>query len=183
MFRSTSLNRILLAHSSPYSNNHYWRSISKITHLSDRKLLSTSYNNIIIRLSSTLLHNNSNNKVCIKNSIIPKRTKMSSYLHHIFQTPAEKENAMKLISKANWIKVPDRDAIRKTFEFKNFIQAFCFMTSVAMESEKIDHHPEWFNCYNKVEITLTSHFCNGVSGLDMKLAKAIDNTYFSTPKE
>lgn len=108
---------------------------------------------------------------------------MSSYTQHLFQSKNDKEDALKGINKANWSKLPDKDAIKKTFTFKNFVQAFSFMTAVALEAEKIDHHPEWSNVYNRVEILLTSHFCNGISMLDIKLAKQIDNIYLACGKD
>lgn len=68
----------------------------------------------------------------------------------------------------------ERDAIRKTFHFEDFSAAFGFMTRVALLAEKLDHHPEWFNVYNRVEITLSTHDAGGLSALDFKLAHAID---------
>ena len=73
-----------------------------------------------------------------------------------------------------WQLVKDRNAISKTFEFKNFNQAFSWMTAMALYAEKLDHHPEWFNVYNKVIITLSTHEVGGVSNLDIKLAKQMD---------
>ena len=73
-----------------------------------------------------------------------------------------------------WTPVEGRDALKKTFQFKNFSQAWGFMSRVALAAEKLDHHPEWFNVYNRVEITLTTHDCDGLSELDVKLAKRID---------
>lgn len=64
--------------------------------------------------------------------------------------------------------------LSKSFEFKDFIEAFSFMTSVAMHAEKMNHHPEWFNVYNKVNIDLVTHDLNGISNYDMKLANAIN---------
>lgn len=64
--------------------------------------------------------------------------------------------------------------LSKSFEFKDFIEAFSFMTRVAMHSEKMNHHPEWFNVYNKVNIDLVTHDLNGISNYDMKLANAIN---------
>ncbi|XP_067876510.1 pterin-4-alpha-carbinolamine dehydratase isoform X1 [Heterodontus francisci] len=69
-----------------------------------------------------------------------------------------------------WAEVEGRDAIYKEFVFKNFNQAFGFMTRVALQAEKMDHHPEWFNVYNKVHITLSTHECGGLSERDIKLA-------------
>lgn len=62
----------------------------------------------------------------------------------------------------------------KTYQFKNFIEAFGWMTSVAITAEKLDHHPEWFNVYKTVKVTLTTHDTGGLSDLDLKLAKRMD---------
>ena len=73
-----------------------------------------------------------------------------------------------------WAAVPGRDAITKTFTFKDFNAAFGFMGRAALMAEKMDHHPEWFNVYNKVEIVLSTHDCGGLSERDVKLAQFID---------
>lgn len=73
-----------------------------------------------------------------------------------------------------WQKVEGRDALSKTFRFKDFNAAFGFMTRVALEAEKHDHHPEWFNVYNRVEVILTTHDADGVSALDVALAQFMD---------
>ena len=73
-----------------------------------------------------------------------------------------------------WTKVDGRDAIFKSYKFQNFGQAFAFMTEVALVAEKMDHHPEWFNVYSKVDVTLTTHSAGGVTELDAKLAKRMD---------
>ncbi len=73
-----------------------------------------------------------------------------------------------------WAEVADRDAIRKTFHFGDFNEAWGFMCRVALIAEKMDHHPEWFNVYNRVEIILSSHDVEGLSKRDLKLAHAID---------
>ena len=64
--------------------------------------------------------------------------------------------------------------LNRTFEFKDFNEAFGFMTRVAMEVEKLNHHPEWFNVYNKVKIELVTHDVNGISNYDFKLANIIN---------
>ena len=73
-----------------------------------------------------------------------------------------------------WTDVAGRDAIAKSFRFADFNAAFGFMTRVALIAEKLDHHPEWFNVYNRVDVTLTSHDVAGLSQRDIKMAKAID---------
>ncbi len=70
--------------------------------------------------------------------------------------------------------VIDSKSIKKEFKFDNFIEAFSFMSKVALLSEKMDHHPDWKNSYNKVKIELTTHDLGGVTTNDIKLAEAID---------
>lgn len=84
----------------------------------------------------------------------------------------EISQAMKTLE--SWRLVEGREAIAKTFKFKNFIEAFGFMSKVALVAEKMDHHPEWFNVYKTVEVTLATHDVDGLSELDIKLAKAMD---------
>lgn len=73
-----------------------------------------------------------------------------------------------------WTHEPSRDAIMRRFTFDDFAQAFGFMASVAIIAEKMDHHPEWSNVYNRVDILLTTHDANGLSERDAKLAEAIE---------
>ena len=75
---------------------------------------------------------------------------------------------------SGWSAVEGRDAIRKTFRFGDFNEAFGWMTRVALAAEKLDHHPEWFNVYNRVEVLLATHDADGVTGLDVTLAKIMD---------
>ena len=74
----------------------------------------------------------------------------------------------------DWSEVSGRDAITRKFTFKDFRQAFSFMTKVADVANEMDHHPEWFNVYNKVQITLATHDCKGLSDNDVKLATFIN---------
>lgn len=74
----------------------------------------------------------------------------------------------------DWTEVSGRDAITRKFVFKNFREAFAFMTKVAEVAEAMDHHPEWFNVYRTVEVTLATHDAGGVTELDVKLAEAMD---------
>jgi 4a-hydroxytetrahydrobiopterin dehydratase len=73
-----------------------------------------------------------------------------------------------------WSTVEGRDAITRTFTFKNFNAAFGFMTRVALVAEKLDHHPEWFNVYKTVTVTLSTHDAGGLTELDVELAQAMD---------
>ncbi len=79
-----------------------------------------------------------------------------------------------LTSVPEWSLVEGRDAIMRKLVFANFNEAFGFMTRVAMQAEKLDHHPEWSNVYKNVEITLTTHDAGGLTELDFKLARFID---------
>ena len=69
-----------------------------------------------------------------------------------------------------WNVVDGREAIQRTFRFKDFNNAFGFMTKSALMAEKMDHHPEWFNVYNQVDVTLTTHSAGGITDLDIRLA-------------
>ena len=73
-----------------------------------------------------------------------------------------------------WTEVQGRDAIRKKFTFKDFNEAFGFMARAALVAEKLDHHPEWFNVYNRVEVTLATHDAGGVTQRDIELAQTMD---------
>ena len=73
-----------------------------------------------------------------------------------------------------WSEVKDRDAISKKFVFKDFNEAFGFMARAALVAEKLDHHPEWFNVYKTVEVTLSTHDAGGLTALDVELAEAMD---------
>lgn len=68
-------------------------------------------------------------------------------------------------------------AIRRDIEFRTFVEAFSFMTSIALEAEKMDHHPEWINSYNRVSISLSTHSAKGVTQQDFTLAEKIDEIY------
>jgi len=79
-----------------------------------------------------------------------------------------------LSSLAEWTIREDGLAIERTFVFKNFVEAFGFMTKAALEAEKMNHHPEWSNVYKTINVTLTTHDAGGVTELDMKLAAKMD---------
>jgi 4a-hydroxytetrahydrobiopterin dehydratase len=73
-----------------------------------------------------------------------------------------------------WSEAKGRDAITKTFQFKSFVQAFGFMSKVGLVAEKMDHHPEWFNVYGRVDVTLATHDAGGVTEKDFALARKMD---------
>ena len=88
-------------------------------------------------------------------------------------SPAARAAALKELP--DWRPVEGRDAIQRALRFGDFNAAFGFMGRVALMAERMDHHPEWFNVYNRVEITLSTHDCGGLSERDVKLAKFIDS--------
>ena len=83
------------------------------------------------------------------------------------------ERAAALAELGGWTEAREGKAIARTFTFADFSEAFAFMTRVALLAESQDHHPEWFNVYNRVEITLTTHDAGGLSQRDVAMAKAI----------
>jgi len=87
----------------------------------------------------------------------------------------EREKALEPLLKNGWVLVQGRDAIKKDFKFADFNEAFGVMSRVALKAEKMDHHPEWFNVYNQLSITLSTHDCNGLSMNDITLALFIDS--------
>ncbi len=77
-------------------------------------------------------------------------------------------------SLAGWSRTPGRDAIAKRFVFRDFNEAFGFMTRVALAAEKLDHHPEWSNVYRTVDVVLSTHDAGGLTALDLRLARIMD---------
>ena len=87
-------------------------------------------------------------------------------------SPDARKSALAKLS--GWSDVADRDAMTKKFVFKDFNEAFGFMTRAALVAETMDHHPEWFNVYKTVDVTLSTHDAGGVTELDVQLAAAMD---------
>jgi 4a-hydroxytetrahydrobiopterin dehydratase len=85
-----------------------------------------------------------------------------------------RQTTLEPLLEAGWALDSERDAISKTYDFANFVEAFGFMTRAAMWAEKWDHHPEWSNVYKTVKVTLTTHDVGGLSSLDVKLARKMD---------
>ena len=86
----------------------------------------------------------------------------------------EAERAAALANLPGWTLDEGRDAIRRSFEFTDFNAAFGFMSRAAMMAEKLDHHPEWFNVYKRVDVTLSTHDAGGLTALDIELAHFMD---------
>lgn len=81
---------------------------------------------------------------------------------------------------SGWALADDGLSISKTFKFASFVEAFGFMTKAALTAEKLNHHPEWFNVYSRVEVKLNTHDAGGLTELDFKLAKAMDKAAANT---
>jgi len=103
----------------------------------------------------------------------PKRLEVEALLAHIAATTSDTGQS----SAAQWAAVAGREAICREYRFADFQAAFAFMTRMALYSEKMDHHPEWFNVYNRVSVTLSTHSLGGVSDLDLAWALAADAAY------
>ena len=86
----------------------------------------------------------------------------------------EREAKVTPLIEQGWKVQDDRDAIQKTFEFVNFSQAWGFMSRTALLAEQMDHHPEWFNVYNRVDVTLSTHDCGGLSNNDINMATELE---------
>jgi 4a-hydroxytetrahydrobiopterin dehydratase len=89
-------------------------------------------------------------------------------------TETERTRDLPALGEAGWGANPDRDAIRKIWKFRSFSEAWGFMSRAALVAEKMNHHPEWLNVYNVVDVTLTTHSCDGLSALDVDLARRLD---------
>ena len=90
-------------------------------------------------------------------------------------TETRRQAELPALGEAGWGAVKDRDALRKIWKFKSFSEAWGFMCRAALAAEKLGHHPEWTNVYNVVDVTLTTHDCDGLSALDLELARRMDS--------
>jgi len=124
----------------------------------------------IIRSTSCSEKNIINNQIVQLSTSNICNKKMVSKL-----TDEERSTQLAPLLSKGWTMVEGRDAIYKEFLFKDFNQAFGFMTRVALKADKVDHHPEWFNVYNKVQITLATHDCGGLSVRDVNMATFIES--------
>jgi 4a-hydroxytetrahydrobiopterin dehydratase len=89
-------------------------------------------------------------------------------------TEAERQETLPALGAMGWRAIEDRDALRKILKFRTFSEAWGFMSRAALVAEKLNHHPEWTNSYNVVDITLTTHASDGLTDLDLRLAHAFD---------
>lgn len=89
-------------------------------------------------------------------------------------TDTQRESDLAPLLAAGWKMAEGRDAIARTYEFRNFVEAFGFMARAALWAEKLDHHPEWFNVYKTVEVTLSTHDAGGLTMKDVDLARKMD---------
>lgn len=89
-------------------------------------------------------------------------------------TAAARAEALPALAQAGWASVPGRDAIRKVYLFNDFSEAWGFMSRAALAAEKLNHHPEWFNVWRTVDVTLSTHDAGGLTELDLKLARRMD---------
>ena len=89
-------------------------------------------------------------------------------------SPADRSTLLPPLAETGWAAVPGKDAIRKILKFRNFSEAWAFMSRAALVAEKLNHHPEWLNVYNVVDVTLTTHHSKGLTRLDIDLATAMD---------
>jgi 4a-hydroxytetrahydrobiopterin dehydratase len=90
-------------------------------------------------------------------------------------TDEQRRDLLEPLLAAGWEMSEGRDAIRKSYRFADFVEAFGFMTRAALHAEKLDHHPEWFNVYRTVDVTLSTHDAGGLTELDITLAKKMDD--------
>lgn len=86
----------------------------------------------------------------------------------------ERDQLLPDLLEQGWAMVENRDALSKVYKFGSFTSAFGFMTMVALQAEKMNHHPEWFNVYNRVDVTLSTHDAGGLTQKDVKLAQRMD---------
>jgi 4a-hydroxytetrahydrobiopterin dehydratase len=96
-------------------------------------------------------------------------------------TETERTEALPALGEAGWRAVEGRDAIRKVWKFRSFVEAWGFMSRVALLAEKADHHPEWTNVYNVVDVTLSTHDAGGLTRLDLELARRMDKAAGDAP--
>ncbi len=92
------------------------------------------------------------------------------------RTPLDSEEILRQLSTLPGWELRD-GRLRRAYEFRDFVEAFAFMTAVALRVQEMDHHPEWSNVYNRVEVTLTTHDSGGVTKKDLQLARAMDRVF------
>jgi len=110
------------------------------------------------------------------------RRSLSTSPSYAFKSASDRASGIAPAVSAGWKDMDAKDALQKSFEFMDFSQAWGFMSRVALKAEQMDHHPEWFNVYNRVEVTLTTHDCGGVSRKDLEMARFVEEAAGDTLK-
>jgi len=114
-------------------------------------------------------------QIATRRSLAPLcRRAFSTPPAYAFSSISERASSIAPVIEAGWKDGEAADKITKDFEFMDFSQAWAFMSRVALKAEQMDHHPEWFNVYNRVEVTLTTHDTGGVSEKDVEMAKFME---------
>lgn len=98
-------------------------------------------------------------------------------------TPEERAALLTPLGEAGWGAAPERDALRKVYQFNNFVEAWGWMSRVALWCEKWNHHPEWLNVYRTVDVTLATHDAGGLTELDVRLARKMDALAAGAPHQ
>uniref|UniRef100_A0A182RMW7 4a-hydroxytetrahydrobiopterin dehydratase n=1 Tax=Anopheles funestus TaxID=62324 RepID=A0A182RMW7_ANOFN len=127
----------------------------------------------VVRSHSSVLQSSRQRPKSVPNRLFSKTSVISRKMV-VKLTEEQRTEQLKPLFASGWTMVEGRDALYKEFLFGDFNEAFGFMTRVALKADKMDHHPEWFNVYNKVQVTLATHDCSGLSERDVKLAQFLD---------
>uniref|UniRef100_A0A182W5H0 4a-hydroxytetrahydrobiopterin dehydratase n=1 Tax=Anopheles minimus TaxID=112268 RepID=A0A182W5H0_9DIPT len=127
----------------------------------------------VVHSPTSVLQSNRPRPKSVPNRLFSKTSVISRKMV-VKLTEEQRAEQLKPLFATGWTMVEGRDAIYKEFLFGDFNEAFGFMARVALKADKMDHHPEWFNVYNKVQVTLATHDCGGLSERDVKLAQFLD---------
>ena len=131
---------------------------------------------MLVRICSTGLYKTGLREVCrMGRGCVPGRA--LSYKAPLKLEGESRARALEALASSGWKEVQGRDAITKEFMFRDFVECFGFMAQAALEAEKANHHPEWFNVYNRLDVTLSTHDCGGLSQNDVNLAEKMDALY------
>lgn len=131
--------------------------------------------NIFISIVDNMLRSGASSLLRCHSKVVGRNFHSSSVVSApVLLDKASRSTVIPQLNESGWKLVDGRDAIMKNYVFTDFVEAFDFMTRVAVEAEKVNHHPEWFNVYNRVDVTLATHDCGGLSQLDVNMARKMD---------